>query len=200
MSPFLGSYYFLCLHRFNIIVEIVWETPLFKKSWNHYFFIQIVQGGKTTHVIDAMDPSQSNWLRFVNCARNEEEQNLLGFQYHGDVYYRVYKEIEAGAELLVWYGEEYGEQLGIPILSNQLNENEEIATPQEQLDIPFVPNQLNKNEDVQQLATLVGEKLDHIPILVDQMSKNGDECGEQRDQSLEKGMENIMCFTINECK
>ena len=194
MAPFFGSYYFLCLHRFNIIFEIVWDKSSFiQEIVKSLFFIQIVQDGKTTHVIDAIDPSQSNWLRFVNCARDEEEQNLLAFQYHGDVYYRVYKEIEAGAELLVWYGDEYGEQLGIPILSNQVSEDdsEELATPveaEEQIDIPFVPNQLNENEDedVQQLATAVevGEQLD-IPFVPNQLNENEDEDEQQLATAVE---------------
>ncbi|KAJ8264571.1 hypothetical protein GJAV_G00150830 [Gymnothorax javanicus] len=42
--------------------------------------------------IDATRESHSNWMRYVNCTRNEEEQNL---------------------ELLVWCAEEYCKQLGI---------------------------------------------------------------------------------------
>ena len=70
-------------------------------------------------VDQGIDPSKSNWQRFVNCATLEEEQNLIAFRYCGDIFYRAYKEIEAGAELLVWYGDEYGELLGTPILSNK---------------------------------------------------------------------------------
>ena len=38
--------------------------------------------------MSAADPSSSNWLRLVNCARTEEEQNLVTFQHKGQVYYR----------------------------------------------------------------------------------------------------------------
>lgn len=51
--------------------------------------------------------------RYVNCARNEEEQNLVAFQYHAEIYYRTCKVIQPQTELLVWYGEEYGKELGI---------------------------------------------------------------------------------------
>lgn len=42
-------------------------------------------------------------MRFVNCARNENEQNLVSFQHGGDIYYRTCKTIETGTELLVWF-------------------------------------------------------------------------------------------------
>uniref|UniRef100_A0A8D0DIW2 Histone-lysine N-methyltransferase PRDM9 n=1 Tax=Salvator merianae TaxID=96440 RepID=A0A8D0DIW2_SALMN len=62
---------------------------------------------------DGQDETKSNWMRYVNCARNEDEQNLVAFQYHGEIYYRVCKTILLHSELLVWYGEEYGRELGI---------------------------------------------------------------------------------------
>lgn len=54
-------------------------------------------------------------MRFVNCARNEAEQNLVSFQYHGDIYYRTIKHVTPGSELLVWYGEEYAKELGLSV-------------------------------------------------------------------------------------
>ena len=54
-------------------------------------------------------------MRFINCARNEEEQNMVAFQYCGHIYYRSFKHIYPGSELLVWYGEEYARELGIPV-------------------------------------------------------------------------------------
>ena len=58
---------------------------------------------------------QSNWMRYVNCTRFEKEQNLLASQYQGDIYYKTYKPIQAGTQLLVFYGKEYGRELGIGI-------------------------------------------------------------------------------------
>ena len=55
----------------------------------------------------------SNWMRYVNCARSELEQNLVAYQYQGQIYYRTYKDIQPNTELLVWYGPEYGKELGI---------------------------------------------------------------------------------------
>ena len=52
-------------------------------------------------------------MRYVNCARNESEQNLIAYQYRGQIYYRSFKPIHPGTELLVYYGEEYAKDLGI---------------------------------------------------------------------------------------
>ena len=75
--------------------------------------MQIIENGRVTHVVDARDENHSNWLRFVNCARNEDEQNLVAFQFRGEIYYRSYKVIEPGMELLVWYGDRYACDLDI---------------------------------------------------------------------------------------
>uniref|UniRef100_A0A452EM19 Histone-lysine N-methyltransferase PRDM9 n=1 Tax=Capra hircus TaxID=9925 RepID=A0A452EM19_CAPHI len=56
--------------------------------------------------------SGSNHL-YVNCARDDEEQNLVALQYHGQIFYRTCQVVRPGCELLVWYGDEYGEELGI---------------------------------------------------------------------------------------
>ena len=44
--------------------------------------------GEESYYIDGQSDKESNWLRFVNCARNEDEQNLIAFQNHGNIYYR----------------------------------------------------------------------------------------------------------------
>ena len=40
---------------------------------------------------------------------------MVAFQYKGEIYYRTFKHIYPGNELLVWYGQEYAQELGIPI-------------------------------------------------------------------------------------
>ncbi|MEE6511090.1 hypothetical protein FKM82_017405 [Ascaphus truei] len=52
-------------------------------------------------------------LRFVNCVRNEEEQKLVALQDHRKIYYRTGTDLPPHAELLVWYGDEYGKELGM---------------------------------------------------------------------------------------
>ncbi|XP_046572797.1 zinc finger protein 502-like isoform X2 [Haliotis rubra] len=74
---------------------------------------QIHTDGQPSHFVDGHNCSTANWMRYVNCARTEEEQNLTAFQYRGHIYYRVYKEIGVGTELLVWYGHKYAKNLGI---------------------------------------------------------------------------------------
>ncbi|KAJ3581399.1 hypothetical protein NHX12_016676, partial [Muraenolepis orangiensis] len=63
--------------------------------------------------IDAKSETNSNWMRYVNCARNEEEQNLIAFQYKGGILYRSCRLVTSGEELLVWYGDEYARHLEI---------------------------------------------------------------------------------------
>ena len=65
--------------------------------------------------MDAKNCGIANWMRYVNCARNEEEQNLMAFQYKGQMYYRTVREIPSHMELLVWYGDDYGRELGIDV-------------------------------------------------------------------------------------
>ena len=55
-------------------------------------------------------------MRFIQCARYREEQNMTVFQYCGNIYYRAFRHIPAGRELLVWYDEKYSEFLDIPAL------------------------------------------------------------------------------------
>ncbi|KAH7716924.1 SET domain containing protein [Aphelenchoides avenae] len=63
--------------------------------------------------IDAADPRYSNWMRFVNSPRFDAEQNLVAFQFCGAVFYGVFKEVKVNQELLVWYGDRFGKELGI---------------------------------------------------------------------------------------
>lgn len=60
-----------------------------------------MKDGKFSHFVDGHDECNSNWMRFVNCPRSEDEQDLVAFQYRGMIYYRTYKAISSGKELLV---------------------------------------------------------------------------------------------------
>ncbi|XP_053469272.1 histone-lysine N-methyltransferase PRDM9-like [Ictalurus furcatus] len=62
--------------------------------------------------IDAKRETYANWMRFVNCAHNDEEQNLVAFQYRGEILYRCCRPIDPGQELLMWYEEEYPKDQG----------------------------------------------------------------------------------------
>ncbi|KAB0346055.1 hypothetical protein FD755_024298, partial [Muntiacus reevesi] len=73
----------------------------------------ITKGRNCYEYVDGKDTSWANWMRYVNCARDDEEQNLVAFQYHGQIFYRTCWVVRPGCELLVWYGDEYGQDLGI---------------------------------------------------------------------------------------
>ncbi|BHF57081.1 Probable histone-lysine N-methyltransferase prdm7 [Sparganum proliferum] len=85
-----------------------------KRSRKGYaWLVRRNQFGTKDHIIDATNPVASNWLRFVNCARNGEEQTLVTIQYRGKIYYRACKTIPPNVELLTFYGEKFARQLGI---------------------------------------------------------------------------------------
>ena len=85
----------------------------YRKINKYTVVIQIYKEGHSHHYVDAADKNAANWMRYVNCACREEDQNLLAFQFHGEIYYRTIENISAHSELLVWYGDEYGQELGI---------------------------------------------------------------------------------------
>ena len=78
--------------------------------------IQIYKDGRLIYYLDATDEESSSWMRFIKCARHRNEQNLFAFQYCGNIYYRAFRHIPAGRELLVWYDEKYSEFIDIPAL------------------------------------------------------------------------------------
>ncbi|XP_058515270.1 histone-lysine N-methyltransferase PRDM7-like [Ochotona princeps] len=74
---------------------------------------QIAKGMSSHEYMDGKDNSLANWMRYVNCARNDEEQNLVAFQYQRHIFNRTCQVIKPGYELLIWYGYENGQKLGI---------------------------------------------------------------------------------------
>uniref|UniRef100_A0A8C5L519 SET domain-containing protein n=1 Tax=Jaculus jaculus TaxID=51337 RepID=A0A8C5L519_JACJA len=84
-----------------------------EEAANSGYSWMITKGRNCYEYVDGKDESQANWMRYVNCARDDEEQNLVAFQYHRQIFYRTCRVIRPGSELLVWYGDEYGQELGI---------------------------------------------------------------------------------------
>lgn len=76
---------------------------------------EIYEGSTLSHYIDGSDENCSSWMRFIRCARHKGEQNLYAFQYNGNIYYRAFKDIPTGTELLVWYDDKYPMYMGIPL-------------------------------------------------------------------------------------
>ncbi|XP_037526112.2 histone-lysine N-methyltransferase PRDM9-like [Rhipicephalus sanguineus] len=73
---------------------------------------QIRHGGNVC-LVDGQPLDRSNWMRYVNCAPQQSQQNLVAFVRQGAVYYRTNRVINAGEELLVWYGDAFAKQLGL---------------------------------------------------------------------------------------
>ena len=49
--------------------------------------------------VDAIDPNDSNWMRFVNCATDQKSVNLAAFQFKGQIYYKIIKYIKRYASI-----------------------------------------------------------------------------------------------------
>ena len=48
------------------------------------------------------------------------------FQYCGNIYYRAFKAVPVGSELLVWYNEKHSELIDIPALLKERGNNTDI--------------------------------------------------------------------------
>ncbi|KAM3592537.1 uncharacterized protein V6R79_020909 [Siganus canaliculatus] len=66
------------------------------------FSWEISKGKDEYEYIDAARDSHSNWMRYVNCARNKDEANLLAVQYKGSILFHCCQVINPGDELMVW--------------------------------------------------------------------------------------------------
>ncbi|XP_065900694.1 zinc finger protein 878-like isoform X2 [Dysidea avara] len=94
--------------------EVVQKEDVTDETDTSYFW-EIKKTGTESYYIDAKNEEHASWLRFINCARSEEEQNLLSFQYQGNIYCYTIKDILPDTELLVWYGEQYVKLLELPV-------------------------------------------------------------------------------------
>lgn len=83
--------------------------------------------------IDGISETNSNWLRFVNAARYEEEQNMYVLIFNETVYYMIYKDVPANEELLTWYGRNYARWLGIEVLKGAGHDWESDFAPRKKI-------------------------------------------------------------------
>ncbi|XP_030077921.1 PR domain zinc finger protein 2 isoform X2 [Microcaecilia unicolor] len=79
--------------------------------------------------IDATDPKKGNWLRYVNWARSEKEQNLCPLEINRAIYYKTLKPIEPGEELLVWYNGEDNPDIAAAIEEERANNRSKKNSP-----------------------------------------------------------------------
>lgn len=81
-----------------------------------FLSFKVYQDSSLAYFIDASDPKYGNWMNFIQCARNQHEQNLKALQYNGCLYFESVRDIPIGEELLVWYDDlQYDLYMGIPI-------------------------------------------------------------------------------------
>ncbi|KAK3889349.1 hypothetical protein Pcinc_006666 [Petrolisthes cinctipes] len=71
--------------------------------------------GSGVYSVDALNTAVSNWMRYVNCPRTHSETNLAAFQYKANIYYKTLTNIKRGTELMVWYGDDYAQELGVSL-------------------------------------------------------------------------------------
>ena len=76
-----------------------------------------VDSGRESIVVDASDLERSNWTRYMNCARNFNEENVYFKDEDGKINFYALRDIEPGEELLFYYGDAYAEMLGINYMS-----------------------------------------------------------------------------------
>ncbi|XP_075532063.1 uncharacterized protein LOC142564789 isoform X2 [Dermacentor variabilis] len=93
---------------------------------------QIRHSGRV-FLVDGRPLDRSNWMRYVNCAPDQSQQNLVAFVRQGAVYYRTCKVVNAAEELFVWYGDDFAKQLGLIGNSGTQNKAAEadVAVPRE---------------------------------------------------------------------
>ncbi|KAK3752002.1 hypothetical protein QZH41_010974, partial [Actinostola sp. cb2023] len=89
------------------------------------------EDGKVSHYVDGRR-SPENWMKFVRCAHHLNEQNTSLVQRGNKLYYETSRDISAGEELLVWYGDGYEMTLGVPLglkVKEQVHKDESIDGP-----------------------------------------------------------------------
>ena len=67
------------------------------------------------YCIDGDKIERSNWLRWLNCPSKQKQQNVNPLYCYGQVYYITSKDIYPQQEMLVYYGDDYAESLGINV-------------------------------------------------------------------------------------
>ena len=55
----------------------------------------------------------SSWVRFINCARFPEEENVMTLECKGRIFLVTNRDIHPGEELMYYYGDSYAGNLGI---------------------------------------------------------------------------------------
>ncbi|MGH0145729.1 UNVERIFIED_CONTAM: hypothetical protein FKN15_039753 [Acipenser sinensis] len=100
--------------RFGSLVGEAYTVDTVPKNANRKYFWRIYSNGEFHHFIDGFNEEKSNWMRYVNPAHSQQEQNLAACQNGMNIYFYTVKPIPANQELLVWYCPEFAERLHYP--------------------------------------------------------------------------------------
>ncbi|XP_072304545.1 PR domain zinc finger protein 1-like [Eucyclogobius newberryi] len=100
--------------RFGPLVGEVYTVESVPRDANRKYFWRVYEDGELHHFVDGLDERRSNWMRYVNPAHSEADQNVAACQNGMDVYFYTTRALAAGAELLVWYCREYAARLHYP--------------------------------------------------------------------------------------
>ncbi|XP_067305948.1 PR domain zinc finger protein 1a [Pseudorasbora parva] len=100
--------------RFGPLVGESYTAENVPKDANRKYFWRIYSNGEFCHFVDGLDEEKSNWMRYVNPAHSQQEQNLAACQNGMSIYFYTVKAIPADQELLVWYCPEFARRLNYP--------------------------------------------------------------------------------------
>ncbi|XP_061100444.1 PR domain zinc finger protein 1a isoform X1 [Conger conger] len=100
--------------RFGPLVGESYTAETVPKDANRKYFWRIYAEGEFHHFVDGFNEQNSNWMRYVNPAHSQQEQNLAACQNGMNIYFYTVKPIPANQELLVWYCPEFAERLHYP--------------------------------------------------------------------------------------
>ena len=105
-----GLYTTMPLHNKDWIgeyrgVQLSLKEALAKKRALSYMFDVEDKNGKVLHVLDAANKAKSSFVRYVNAANFDIEQNTKFVPVAGHrIFLRAIRDIPANTELLAWYG------------------------------------------------------------------------------------------------
>ncbi|XP_066513361.1 PR domain zinc finger protein 1-like [Hoplias malabaricus] len=100
--------------RFGPLVGEKYTAENVPKDANRKYFWRIYAEGEFHHFVDGLDEEKSNWMRYVNPAHSQEEQNLAACQNGMNIFFYTVKAIPADQELLVWYCADFARRLHYP--------------------------------------------------------------------------------------
>ncbi|KAK5891744.1 hypothetical protein CesoFtcFv8_012190 [Champsocephalus esox] len=100
--------------RFGPLVGEIYTADSVPKDANRKYFWRIYEDREFHHFVDGLDESRSNWMRYVNPAHSEAEQNIAACQNGMEIYFYTVKPVPPGTELLVWYCHDFARRLHYP--------------------------------------------------------------------------------------